>query len=232
MSPEQGPDAALKSEIIEKLTHKASVKQRVSDNTFVVFNELKEVLLDMSAELDEELDEKIDKRIKIEYRDRGKFEAQVQVAEDILVFAMQTDVFRFHRGHEVWRNGYLSQNPDNAYCGIINIYDFLADSFKFNRGDDEGYLIGRIFVNHQMQYFFEGKGTCGQRCDSFGSRQIDRGAIREVLAASISFALDFDLYVPPYDELGRVAVEQFNSRNEISKLRTGKRLGFDFGHDD
>ena len=113
-------DGQLRGEIIDKLTHKASVKQRVSDNTFVVFNELKEALLELSAELDEELDEKIDKRIRIEYRDRGKFEAQIQVAEDILIFAMQTDVFRFHDGHEIWKNPYLAQRADNAYCGVIN----------------------------------------------------------------------------------------------------------------
>lgn len=51
-------DGQLRGEIIDKLTHKASVKQRVSDNTFVVFNELKEALLELSAELDEELDER------------------------------------------------------------------------------------------------------------------------------------------------------------------------------
>ncbi len=221
-------DGACKQEIIEKVTHKASIKQRVEDNTFVVFNELKETLLEMSAELDDELDEKIDRRIRIEYRDRSKFEAQIQVADDILIFAMQTDVFRFPQGHGVWENDYLSQNPDNAYCGIINIYNFLSDSFRYNKAEDEGYLIGRIFVNHQMQYFFEGKGNCSQRRDRFGTRQIDKQAIREMLEAAILFALDFDLYVPPYDFFKRATVEQFNSRNELSKLTTGKRLGYDF----
>ena len=225
-------DGQLRGEIIDKLPHKASVKQRVSDNTFVVFNELKEALLELSAELDEELDEKIDKRIRIEYRDRGKFEAQIQVAEDILIFAMQTDVFRFHDGHEIWKNPYLAQRADNAYCGVINIYNFLADSFKYNRGEDEGYLIGRIFINHQMQYFVEGKGKCSQRCDRFGTRQIDREALVEVLEAAISFALDFDLYVPPYSVSKLVTVEQFNSRNELSKLHTGKRLGYEFECED
>ena len=81
-------DGACKQEIIEKVTHKASIKQRVEDNTFVVFNELKETLLEMSAELDDELDEKIDGRIYIEYRDRSKFEAQIQVADDILIISI------------------------------------------------------------------------------------------------------------------------------------------------
>ena len=125
-----------------------------------MFNSLKEALLELSAEAGRGgWTKKIDKRIRIEYRDRGKFEAQIQVAEDILIFAMQTDVFRFHDGHEIWKNPYLAQRADNAYCGVINIYNFLADSFKYNRGEDEGYLIGRIFINHQMQYFVEGKGN-------------------------------------------------------------------------
>lgn len=222
----------LRTQIIDKLTHKASVKQKVSDNTVVVFHELKEALLELSAELDEELDEKIDRRIRIEYRDKGKFEAQIQVAEDILIFAMQTDVFRLHRDHEVWRNPYLAQNPANAFCGVINIYNFLADSFKYNRNEDEGYLIGRIFINHEMQYFYEGKGNCMQRSSQFGTRAIDRDALVEILESAVLFALDFDLYVPPYKVSRLVNVEQFNSRNEISKLQTGKRLGYDVECDD
>lgn len=226
------PGGELREQILGKLTHKASVKQRVSDNTFIVFNELKEALHEISAELDEELEDKIDKRIRIEYRDRGKFEAQIQVAEDVLVFAMQTDVFRFHHDHDIWKNPYVGNDPDNGYCGFISIYNFLADSFKFNRGSDEGYLIGRIFVNHQMQYFVEGKGRCQQRHADFGMRQIDRKALIEVLETSICFALDFDLFVPPYDSSKLVSVEQFNSRTELSKLQIGKRLGYDFNCED
>lgn len=222
------PDKGIRSQIIDKLTHRASIKQRIYDNTFAVFNELKEVLLEISAELAEDLDEKIDKHIRIEYRDRGKFEAQIQVAEDILIFAMQTDIYCFDRDSRVWDNNYLVENHNNAYCGIINIYDFLADSFKYNRAGDEGYLIGRIFINREMQYFVEGQFGCGQRFDDFGRRQVDRNAIKEILETAIAYALDFDLYVPRYDIAKRVLVEQFNSRNETSKLQIGKRLGYDF----
>ena len=57
-------------------------------------------------------------------------------------------------------------------------------------------------------------------------------ALVEVLEAAISFALDFDLYVPPYSVSKLVTVEQFNSRNELSKLHTGKRLGYEFECED
>ncbi len=226
------PDGELREQILDKLTHKASVKQRVSDNTLKVFNELKDALHEIAAELDEQSEGQIDKRIRIEYRDRGKFEAQIQVAEDILIFAMHTDVFRFPHEHDVWKNHYVCRDNDNAYCGMISIYNFLADSFKYNRGADEGYLIGRIFVNHQMQYFVEGKGRCRQRCANFGTREIDRQALVEILEASMCYALDFDLFVPPYDTSKLVSVDQFNSRTELSKLQMGKRLGYEFDCDE
>ncbi len=63
------------------------------------FNQLKETLLEMASELDDELDGKLDRRVRLEYRDRGKFEAQLQVANDILIFQMHTDVFEFAADH-------------------------------------------------------------------------------------------------------------------------------------
>ena len=44
-----------------------------------------------------------------------------------------------------------------TYCGVINMYNFLSDSFKYNRENDLGYLIGRMFINKENT-FVEGKG--------------------------------------------------------------------------
>ena len=47
----------LRTRILETIIRKSTLKQRVFDNTFSVFNELKETLLEMASELDDELDE-------------------------------------------------------------------------------------------------------------------------------------------------------------------------------
>ena len=60
---------------------KSGLKQQIFDNTNSLFAELKDALHEFSTEIDEELDERIDKRIRIEYSDRGKFEAQIQIAK-------------------------------------------------------------------------------------------------------------------------------------------------------
>ena len=80
----------LRSKILDTIIRKSTLKQRIFDNTFSAFNELKETLLEMASELDDELDGKLDRRVRLEYRDRGKFEAQLQVANDILIFQMHT----------------------------------------------------------------------------------------------------------------------------------------------
>lgn len=221
----------LRDEILNILTTKANLKQRVFDNTFAVFGDIKEALHELSTEVDDELDEKIDKHIRIEYRDKGKFEAQLQLADDVLIFAMHTDVFQFPNGHKIWGNNYVV-DENNAYCGVINIYNFLSDSFKYNRSEDEGYLIGRLFVNREMCFFAEGKRQTSMRVEQFGTNKIDRSELMNVLERAINYSLGFNLLVPPYDDVKKVSAEEFNTKFEQFKLKTGKRLGYDFRTDD
>ncbi len=224
-------DAGLREGILRMINEKTTLKQLVYDNTFNVFTELKEVLHEMSAELNEATEE-LDRRIKIEYRDRGKFEAQLQVAGDTLIFSMHTNVFEFNREHIIWQNSYVEKDKDNSYCGIINIYNFLSDSFKYNRNADEGYLIGRIFINREYQYFVEGKRQVSLRHNNFGSARLDKQALVGIAEAAVNYSLDFDLLVPPYDAVKIVSVDQMNTKIENSKMQTGKRLGYRFNSDD
>ena len=88
--------------------------------------------------------------MKLEYIDRGKFDAEMRMAGDVLFFSMHSNIFEFDRDHSVWKLSYVEEDKMRSYCGIINVYNFLSDSFKYNRFDDLGYLIGRIFVNKDM----------------------------------------------------------------------------------
>ena len=222
----------LRKKILETIVSKSTLKQKVFDNTFATFNDLKETLLEMASEMDDQLDGLLDRRVRLEYRDRGKFEAQIQVANDLLIFQMHTDVFEFGSDHLIWQNPYVQADRDNSYCGIIDIYNFLSDSFKFNRNADEGYLIGRIFINREKCYFVEGKQQTSMRPMQFGKAEIDSEALVRILESAIYYALNFDLLLPSYDDNKRVTVDQFNTKLDNSKFVTGKRLGYDFDVDD
>ena len=222
----------LRKKILETIVSKSTLKQKVFDNTFATFNDLKETLLEMASEMDDQLDGLLDRRVRLEYRDRGKFEAQIQVANDLLIFQMHTDVFEFDANHLIWQNPYVQAEQENSYCGLINIYNFLSDSFKFNRNADEGYLIGRIFINREKCYFVEGKQQTSMRPMQFGKAEIDSEALVRILESAIYYALHFDLLLPSYDDNKRVTVDQFNTKLDNSKFVTGKRLGYDFDVDD
>ena len=222
----------LRKKILETIVSKSTLKQKVFDNTFATFNDLKETLLEIASEMDDQLDGLLDRRVRLEYRDRGKFEAQIQVANDLLIFQMHTDVFEFEPNHVIWQNPYVQTDRDNSYCGVINIYNFLSDSFKFNRNADEGYLIGRIFINREKCYFVEGKQQTSMRPMQFGKAEIDSEALVRILESAIYYALHFDLLLPSYDDNKRVTVDQFNTKLDNSKFVTGKRLGYDFDVDD
>ena len=217
--------------IVTTLKDKSLLKQKVFDNTLDAFSIIKDVLKNLSKELNSNLSG-MDSRIKLEYTDRSNFDAQIKVAGDILLFSMHSNIFQFDRDHPAWKTGYIQKNKFNAYSGVINIYNYLADSFKYSRQDDLGYLIGRIFINHEKQYFVEGKRQMGMLFTNYGSEEISNQSLQLIITSAIQYALEFDLLVPPYDTVKIATVGQAEAKIQHSKVITGKRLGFQFNSDD
>jgi hypothetical protein len=217
--------------ILNNLSDKSGMKQIVYDNTFATFNLIKEVLHEMATDYNAAF-KGLDKRVKLEYHDRGKFEAEIRIAGDILIFSMHSNVFQFDRDHNIWKLSYVKDNKNASYCGIINVYNFLRDSFKYNRLDDLGYLIGRIFINKDYHYFVEGKRQMGFLYNNFGNAVVDKESLMSIIQSAILYTLEFDLLVPPYDVVKIASVNQLNTKIENSKLQTGKRLGYKFNSDD
>ena len=222
----------LREKILGTIIEKSMLKQRVFDNTFAVFNLLKDTLFEMASEMEDALEGKVDRRVRLEYRDRGKHEAQLQIASDLLIFKMHTDIFHFDMNHIIWQNSYVQQDRANCYCGMIEIYDFLSDSFKDKRSADEGYLIGRVFINRERMFLVEGKRQTTMRAMNFGKAEITVEALIAIIESAIHYSINFDLLTPPFEEHKRVTLEQFNTKFDTSTFVTGKRLDYDFNVDD
>ncbi|HPD94867.1 MAG: hypothetical protein H6537_05245 [Bacteroidales bacterium] len=217
--------------IKDLLSDKSVIKQKIYDNTLEVFGMIKDVLHEIVSDYNSGL-KSVDKRVHLEYHDRGKFEVEIRIAGDLLIFSMHTNIFEFDRDHNIWKLSYVKDDALASYCGIINIYNFLTDSFKYNRLEDLGYLVGRIFVNKDFHYFVEGKRQMGFLYNNFGTAVIDKKALRGIIETAIMYSLEFDLLVPPYDVVKIASVMQMNDKIENAKLQTGKRLGFKFNSDD
>lgn len=219
------------AKIIQTLSSKSKLKQLVYDNTKSAFELLKEVLADFAHNCNTDIPVN-DERIYLRYTQNGEFDAQLKVAGDLLVFNMHSNIFQFDRNHEIWKTKYVEDNVLAGYSGIITVYNFLADSFKYNRMEDLGYLIARVFVNKDNHFFVQGKRQSGFGFSTLGTKKIDRQSIEEIVQAAIQYCLDFDLLVPPYDSVKLAAVGQIHQSISDAKLKTGKRLGFQFRSDD
>jgi len=217
-------------DLFQIINGKGQLKQLVYRNTLESINFIKKVIADLRKEYQDKYS-RDPKAIPFIQQDRGEFEVQLQFAGDVLIFSMHTNVFEFSRYHEVMSTAYIREDKNRSYCGIINIYNFLADSFKYNRVNDIGYLIGRVFINKDKCYFIEGKREVGLLYNNFGQEIFDEKAARQVVESAILYTINFDLLTPPYDSLKEISLEEMQSLVDSYKLKTGKRLGFKFQAD-
>jgi len=225
------PQSITEKELFSQLRHKALLKQAVYNNTYNTFREFKSVIRNLTDQYQNEI-EISGQKVNFEYRDKGEFQVELKFAGDVLIFLMHTNVFEFSRDHEVMKTSYIRDDKERSYCGVIQIFNFLADSFKYNRENDLGYMIGRVFINKDQHYFIEGKREIGFLYNNFEQALITRESATEIIKSAILYTINFDLLVPPFDEVKIVNVAMIQSAIESMKMTTGKRLGFKFQADE
>lgn len=213
--------------ILKLLENKACVKQQIFRTTSSVFNRFKSGLANIGADMQADFKEK-DPSVEISYSDKGDFEAQLKFSGDVLVLSMHSNVFSFSPEHEINKLKYVQDDPSRQYCGIIHIHNFLADSLKYNRGLDVGYLIGRIFINKEEHFFVDGQSQLGFLFNSFGKGKIKKDQIRKIIELAIIYCMDFDLLTPPFETVKQISLEEKQYMGSNSGYPTGKRMGYKF----
>jgi hypothetical protein len=208
--------------IIEVLATKSSTKQQVHRNVLSTFARLKGVLIQLAAELNAAVCD-IDRHVVVEFFDRGEFEAEIRFSGDALVFQVHTNAFALPPDHPLRKLPEAKSDPLFAYFGMIHVYNFLADSFRMNRLNDAGYLLGRILVNKDGRAMLEGHDKL-TRALSKGA--VDEALLKEWVQQAILYAMAFDLMASPFEGLEEVSVAQFLDVSGQLKQRTTKTLGF------
>ena len=219
-----------KTKLINTILEKGGLAKDVTDKTFATLSMLKSVLQKVESELRSAIHKK-EPRITIQYKDRGTFEAEIKVAEDLLIFIMHTNAFAFNSSHQVFKSSYVASDQTRATVGMISVYNFLSDSFKFDRKNDTGQLVARIFVNKDGHFFAEGKRQLGLLFNDFSTMKIDEATMQSLVENAITFSLDIDIDVPSFDGMKEITVFQAMVNTMQSTIITGKRLGFKFESD-
>lgn len=214
--------------LFNHLIDKGILKQNVYKTTLESFQLFKSEILKLTVQYASQKDAD---KIVFEFKDRGEFEFELKFAGDVLVFLMHTNVFEIPRLHELMRTKYIVEDKSRSYCGVIHIYNFIADSFKYDRDNDLGYLIGRIFINSEKHFFIEGKKEIGMIYNNFQQSIINEESAQEIVKSAIEYTINFDLLIPPFDAVKMVSVFDIRQHTQSLSLRTAKRLGFKFQTD-
>jgi len=170
--------------------------------------------------------------IDVKYECKQPQSFQLRFGSDILYFTLHSNVFEFNREHELMRTPYIREDKERSYCGMVSIYNFLTDSVLYNRQNDVGYLIGRVFVNKENHCYIDGKREVGQVYSNFNTTIFNHDLAVLILEASMQYTVNFDLLVPPYEMVKEISVNDMQEfDNKQISTKTGKRLGFRFQAD-
>jgi len=212
--------------ILKLLKEKSCTKQKVYKITKGVFAEIQEILSAKATRLNDAVSD-----VDISYEESGDFDAKLRFSGDTLLFHMHTNVFDFDSSHQIHKNSYVKEDKMRSFCGLINIYNFLSDSLKYNRLNDAGFLIARIFINKDSHFFVDGDKELGFLFNDFSNQEINKEQMDNIINCAMEYSLNFDLETPNLNDVKMISVHEILDINNNHKIKTSKRLGFKFSHE-
>jgi hypothetical protein len=219
MSNEQDPLAY----IVQQLEDKSCVKQQTYRNLLTAFGHLHTLAEQLAQEINQRFSHK-DRGVTIEVMEVNSHEFHLKVAGDLLVFFLHTNVITFEPEHYVMNSEYMEEDPLRKYFGQIMVYNFMADSVKFNRLNDPGYLLGRILINHENRFFIEGERQLGFLFKEISDQPIRPVDLNIFIKIALVLAIDNDLVTPPYPSLR--AIRLVEKMDASQQLGAGNKIGF------
>jgi hypothetical protein len=211
-------------EIVDIMRNKSVAKQQAYQATVEVMAEFKKVMQGYEQNLNNQI-QGLHKNLDVKFTEVGPFEAHLKFGGDTLVFMMHTNIFDFDSGHAINKTPYVKEDPLREYCGLIQVYNFLSDSLKYNRGGDMGSLITRLFINRERHFFMDGNRPFNFLYNDFAALEMNEMYTNKILEECMLHCLNNDLLVPPFEMFNIITVEQKNYNSYNSGFNTSK-VGF------
>ncbi|UII32681.1 hypothetical protein LVD17_02380 [Fulvivirga ulvae] len=213
--------------IAELLETKACVKQETYRNLQDVFRALMTEADNVIREVDKKI-KKRDKDVTFEVTSISDNEFHLKVAGDLLIFFMHSNIITLDKKHSLNKSKYVMDNPMRKYLGQINVYNFMADSLKYNRINDPGYLISRLFINSEKHFLIEGDGQLNYMFEDVSSQPVTPTDISVFIQMVISQAIDSDLITSPFPAIRTITLSQKNEKSQA--LGGGYKIGFQMSY--
>jgi hypothetical protein len=222
-SPTEAPADRL-NQIFEGLKQKSTAKQAIYRNTQAAFDCLRLVSQELVVELSRKLTP-LDSSVVIEYRSINDMEFHIRFSGDLLVFVMHSNIVTFPDDYGPMSSKYVEADFRRRFFGHIMAYNFMADSIKYQRLNDPGYLVGRLLVNINSHYFLEGVQQLELPDNDMSDNAITPDMMKLFVESAMIAAVNNDLIAPPLPEIQKISVKQKLENQQVSR---GSKVGFSF----
>lgn len=210
-------------QIFQQLKDKASLKQKAYQNIKAVFNSLKKEASHIVDALRDKINP-VDKAVIVAIDEINEFEFHLKFGGDLLVFVLKTNIVSFPPDYPIMKSDYINEMNSRKYFGSILIYNFMADTLKYNRTNDSGYLLGRMLVNIENHFYIEGVRQLDFLFTDIKENVISTEWIKLFIEKLILTALDTDLVGIKYGDLNKLS--NYSQINQSLQLGTGQKIGF------
>ncbi|MTI41890.1 hypothetical protein [Fulvivirga lutimaris] len=223
MSDNQNPIEHIASLIESKSAVKQEAYRKLCNNFKLLEKEAKMVV----KQINEKISKK-DKDIILEVEYISDQEFHIRAAGDLLIFIMHTNIIVLDEAHGFNKSPYVQENAHNKYLGQINVYNFMADSLKFNRLNDPGYLLARLFINHEGRFLVEGERQLNFMFENVSEKPISNFDLNVIIQLVISQSIDNDLITSPFPNIRVISLNQKMEKTQA--LGPGYKIGFQMSY--
>ncbi len=208
--------------ILDKLKSKGSLKQSIYTHTLDVFNQLKTIAEGTASELAIEM-QQVDEKVVVEYFSRGDFEFHLKFGGDTLVFQMHSNIVKLNPKDPIIQQSYVTETPENGFFGTIRVYNFLSDSIRYNRIQDQGVLMARLLINRELHFHIEAPNYFEHIKPNIERNKVEEKHLRYFIQSAMISAIDGDLIAPSYQNIQLITWQQQQMNNQG---KAGSKLGF------
>ncbi len=205
----------------ESLETRALLKQRIWHISQEAFKVLEKESKLLAGKLTKEIKTK---EVVVEVINASDHEFSIKFGSDVLVFVLQTNIVTFDEGNHLMKTKQIKKNSDLAYFGQIMIYDFLADSIKYERTGDTGYLIARILININNQIYIEGVRGLHYLFPGSNGTEATCENISLIVKKALSVTIESDLIGQQFNQIQRITLGEKLTRNK--EVGHGSKIGF------
>lgn len=213
--------------IADILLTKSTIKQKTYKNICKAFKQLKKEAKQLIGELSKKTTQRHED-IKLEVETISDQEFHIRIAGDLLVFVLHTNIITLPPDYEFNKSEYVVNQPLRKYLGQINVYNFMADSFEFNRLNDPGYLLARLLINYENHFIVEGDRQVGFMFETVSAKPLENVDLNILNKLIIAQAAENDLLAPPFPKIRNITVREKIEKTQ--SLGAGSKIGFQMSY--